>query len=110
MLSEAAERIGIAKSAPYVEPSSVASSVPSGAVTFPAASVPGLGTCRPGVVGGHPAVANHAPARGQIDRPTRCDYATSAGDAGSAGSALRWRSDGSGLVPVTLYSSPVPLP
>lgn len=44
MLSEAAERIGIAKSAPYVEPSSVASSVPSGAVhsTVPAASVPGL--------------------------------------------------------------------
>lgn len=32
-----------------------------------------------------PRGANHAPARGQIDRPTRCDYGTSAGDAGSAG-------------------------
>lgn len=45
MLSEAAERIGIAEPAPYVEPSSVVSSVPSGAVhsAVPAASAPSLG-------------------------------------------------------------------
>jgi hypothetical protein len=45
VLCEAAEQIGVAKSAPYVEPFSVVSLVPPEAVhsMVPAASVPGLG-------------------------------------------------------------------
>jgi hypothetical protein len=46
----------------------------------------------------------------QVDLLTWCDYSASDGCSGAAAPALGRRSDGSGHVPVTLYSSPVPLP